>query len=69
MDDAFTDTLDTVGALTVIVGEVPLCPSYVPVIVTVPAATAVTVPDEDTVATPVLLDDQLGVTVAVVPSL
>ena len=40
-----------------------------PVIVTVPAATAVIVPDDDTVATPVLLDDQLGVTVAVVPSL
>ena len=56
-------------ALTVIVGEVPLWPSYVPVIVTVPTATAVTVPDDDTVATPVLLDDQLGVTVAVVPSL
>ena len=38
-------------------------------IVAVPAATAVTVPDDDTVTTPVLLDDQLGVTVAVVPSL
>ena len=38
-------------------------------IVTVPAATAVTVPDDDTVATPVLLDAQLGVTVAVIPSL
>ena len=71
MDDALTDTLETVavGTTTVIVGDVPLCPSYVPVIVTVPAATAVTVPDDDTVATPVLLDDQLGVTVAVVPSL
>jgi hypothetical protein len=39
------------------------------VIVALPAATAVTVPDEDTVATPVLLDDQVGVTVFVVPSL
>jgi hypothetical protein len=48
------------------VGDVPLSSSYVPVIVTVPTATAVTVPDDDTVATPVLLDDQLGVTVAVV---
>ena len=38
-------------------------------IVAVPAATAVTVPDDDTVTTPVLLNDQLGVTVAVVPSL
>jgi hypothetical protein len=73
VDDALTVTLDTVtvstGAFTVMVGDVPLCPSYVPVIVTVPAATAVTVPDDDTVATPVLLDDQLAVTVAVVPSL
>ena len=47
----------------------PLCPSYVPVIITVPAATAVTVPEYDTVATSELLDPQLGVTVAVVPSL
>ena len=40
-----------------------------PVIVAVPTATAVTVPDDDTVATPVLLDDQVGLTVAEVPSL
>ena len=38
-------------------------------IVTVPTATAVTVPDDDTVTTPVLLNVQLGITVAVVPSL
>jgi len=53
----------TVGAaaLTVIVGEVPLCPSYVPVIVTVP--------DDDTVATAGSLEDQRGLMVALVPSL
>ena len=38
-------------------------------IVAVPAATAVTVPDVETVATPVLLDDQVAATVADAPSL
>jgi hypothetical protein len=41
----------------------------VPVIVAVPAATAVTVPDDDAVATLVLLEVQVGVTAALVPSL
>jgi len=40
----------------------------VAVIVTLPAPTAVTVPDADTVATPVMLDDQVGLTVDVLPS-
>ena len=46
-----------------------LCPPNVPVTVAVPTATPVTVPDEVTVATPVSLDDHVGLTVAVVPSL
>ena len=57
-----------VAAATVITID-PLCPPAVPVIVAVPAATAVTVPDVETVATPVLLDDQVAATVADVPSL
>ena len=68
--EALTDTPATVavGVVTVML-TVPICPLNVPVIVAVPAATAVTVPDDDTVASPVLLDDQVGLTVAVVPSL
>jgi hypothetical protein len=41
----------------------------VPVIVVVPGATAVTVPDDDAVATSALLEAQVGVTAALVPSL
>ena len=48
---------------------VPLSPLNVPVMVAVPAATAVTVPEDDTEAMLVLLDDQEGFTVAVVLSL
>ena len=46
-----------------------LWPSNVPVMVAVPAASALTMPDEDTVATSGLLDAQVGVTVAELPSL
>ena len=60
--------LVTVAAVTVIPTEA-LCPANAPVIVAVPAATAVTVPDADTVATCVLLDDQVGVTACEDPSL
>ena len=56
------------GAVTVIPADA-LCPLNVPVTVALPAATAVTVPEDETVATSVLLDDQVGLTVAVVPSL
>ena len=68
--EALTDTPATVavGVVTVML-TVPLCPLNVPVIVALPAATVVTVPDDETVATPVLLDDQLGLTVTDVPSL
>ena len=51
-----------VAAATVITTD-PLCPPAVPVIVAVPTATAVTVPDDETVATLVSLDDQAGLTV------
>ena len=47
----------------------PLCPSNVPVIVAVPAATAVTVPSALTVTTAASLEVHAGVTAALVPSL
>jgi hypothetical protein len=55
-------------AVTVIPTD-PLCPANVPVIVVVPNATAVTVPDADTVATAVSLELHVGVTAALAPSL
>ena len=69
---ALTDTPVTVaiGGVTVIPTD-PLTPSKVAVIVVLPTATAVTVgtmPDS-TVATPGLLDDQVGTASSVVPSL
>ena len=56
-------------AVVTVIPTESLCPLTVPVIVAVPAATAVTVPDEDTVATAVSLELHVGATVAVVPSL
>tara|TARA_B100000470_G_scaffold167186_1_gene131660 strand:- start:403 stop:600 length:198 start_codon:yes stop_codon:yes gene_type:complete len=56
------------AAVTVITTD-PLCPSDVAVMVVVPAASAVTVPEVVTVATEVLLEAQVGLIVAVVPSL
>ena len=75
-DDLFrlTPVTEIVCALTVTVHVAFLPPSFVvTVMVAVPAAFAVTTPEEDTVATDVLLDDQVtdlsvaleGVTVAV----
>jgi hypothetical protein len=70
VDTALTDTLVTVAAGSVtVMSTVPLSPLNVPVMVAVPAATAVTVPEDDTEAMLVLLDDQEGFTVAVVLSL
>ena len=66
--DAFNTTLVTVAAVTVSPTD-PLWPPYVPVIVVFPTATAVTVPTDDTVATPALLELHVGVIVALVPSL
>ena len=56
------------NSVTVITTD-PLCPSDVAVMVVVPAASAVTVPEVVTVATEVLLETQVGLIVAVVPSL
>ena len=47
----------------------PVCPPDVAVMVVVPAVSAVTVPEVVTVATEVLLETQVGLIVAVVPSL
>ena len=47
----------------------PLCPPDVAVMVVVPAASAVTVPEVVTVATEVSLEAQVGPMVEVVPSL
>ena len=60
----------TDSACTVTVTEA-LCPPYVPVSTALPAATAITLPAPDTVATPVLLDVHVAdvVTVPSVPSL
>ena len=70
VDKALTDTLETVavGAITV-TSNSPLLPSFDAMTVTVPGATAVTVPDDETVATAQSLDDQRGLITALVPSL
>lgn len=64
-----TETLVTTGAITVM-AAVPVCPSLVAVIVTgPPTATAVTIPPDDTVATPLFEVDQLTTRpVSVVPA-
>ena len=68
--EAVTATSVTVTkAATTVRTTVPLWPLNVPVIVVVPPATAVTVPDAVTVATVVLLELQVGEMTALVPSL
>ena len=57
-DDGETVTVAAGGAVTVI-EAVPDCPSLVAVIVALPGATAVTTPDEETVATELALLDQV----------
>ena len=70
VDDTLTDKLDTVAVgTTTLISNVPLRPSCDAMTVTVPTATAVTVPACVTVATAGSLVDQMGITVAVVPSL
>jgi hypothetical protein len=49
------------GAGVTVIEDVPLTPSLVAVIVALPGETAVTRPVNDTVAAPVLLDDQVTV--------
>ena len=56
------------GAITVRVID-PACPASVAVIVLVPIAKVVTVPDVATVATDVLLEVQVGLIATVVPLL
>ena len=64
-----TETLKSdTNSVTVITTD-PLWPSDVAVIVVVPAASAVTVPEVVTVATEVVLEAQVGLMVEVVPSL
>jgi len=54
-----TDPTGTGGGVVTVTAEVPVCPSLVAVIVALPAATAVTRPDVDTLAMLVLLELQL----------
>ena len=66
---ADTEMLNSETSSITVMRTEPLCPPDVPVIVTVPAASAATVPEVVTVATEVLLEAQVGLIVAVVPSL
>ncbi len=66
---ADTETLDSeISSVTVITTD-PVCSPDVAVMVVVPAASAVTVPEVVTVATEVSLEAQVGPMVEVVPSL
>ena len=56
------------SSITVITTD-PLCPADVAVMVVVPAASAVTVPEAVTIATEVSLEAQVGLIIEVVPSL
>ena len=60
---------DPAEATDTVIATVPDLPPAVAVTVVVPAASAVTVPEAETVATAVLLEVQVGVIVALVPSL
>ena len=64
-----TETLDSETSSVTVITTDPVCPPDVAVMVVVPAASAVTVPEVVTVATEVLLETQVGLIVAVVPSL
>ena len=66
---ADTETLKSDTTSATVITTDPVCPPDVAVIVVVPAASAVTVPEVVTVATEVLLEAQAGLIVAVVPSL
>ena len=64
-----TETLNSATSSATVITTDPLCPPDVAVMVVVPAARAVTVPEVVTVATEVLLEAQVGLIVEVVPSL
>jgi hypothetical protein len=57
--DASDTETNATGIGVTVIADVPVCPSLVAVIVALPAATAVTNPSTDTVATPFALDDQV----------
>jgi hypothetical protein len=66
---ADTETLKSDTSSVTVITTDPVCPPDVAVMVVVPAASAVTVPEVVTVATEVSLEAQVGLIVAVVPSL
>ena len=66
---ADTDTLSSDTTSVTVIATDPVCPPNVAVMVVVPAASAVTVPEVVTVATEALLEAQVGLIVEVVPSL
>ena len=66
---ADTETLKSDTTSATVITTDPLCPPDVAVMVVVPSARAVTVPEVVTVATEVLLEAQVGLIVEVVPSL
>jgi hypothetical protein len=66
---ADTEILKSDTPSVTVIATDPVCPPDVAVMVVVPAASAVTVPEVATVATEVLLEAQVGLIVAVVPSL
>lgn len=55
-------TMRSTGANCTVIDDEPVCPPAVAEIVALPGATPVTTPDDDTVATEVLLDDHVNVT-------
>ena len=65
---ADTETLKSDTTSATVITTDPLCPPDVAVMVATPAALAVTVPVVLTVATDESLDPQVGLMVAVVPS-
>ncbi len=66
---ADTETLKSDTTSVTVITTDPVCVPDVAVMVVVPAASAVTVPEVVTVATEVSLEAQVGLIVAVVPSL
>ena len=66
---ADTETLKSDTTSVTVITTDPVCPPDVAVMVVMPAASAVTVPEVATVATEVSLEAQVGPMVEVVPSL
>ena len=66
---ADTETLKSDTSSVTVITTDPVCPPDVAVMVVVPAASAVTVPEAVTIATEVSLEAQVGLIIEVVPSL